>query len=44
MISNDLLDLIDHAMEPEPWECDEQWEYRAMHWRSSAQSGDEQTE
>jgi hypothetical protein len=36
MLSTDgLLDLLDHAIEPETWECDEEWEYRAMHWRPS---------
>lgn len=33
MTTDDVFDLLDHAIEPEPWLCDEQWEYRAMHWR-----------
>lgn len=40
MTTDDLFDLLDHAMEPEPWLCDEQWEYRAMHWRISLADDD----
>ena len=42
MTTDDVLDLLDHAFEPEPWQCDEQWEYRAMHWRSQNEATDEQ--
>jgi hypothetical protein len=30
---DDVFDLLDHAMEPDAWECEGDWEYRAMHWR-----------
>jgi hypothetical protein len=34
--TEDVYDLLDHAVEPDPWECDGDWEYRAMHWRPSS--------
>jgi hypothetical protein len=35
MTIDDVFDLLDHAIEPEIWFCDDPWEYRAMHWRPS---------
>lgn len=32
----DVFDLLDHAVEPDAWECEGEWEYRAMHWRPSS--------
>jgi hypothetical protein len=32
----DVFDLLDHAVEPDAWECEGDWEYRAMHWRPSS--------
>jgi hypothetical protein len=33
---DDVFDLLDHAVEPDAWECEGDWEYRAMHWRPNA--------
>jgi hypothetical protein len=33
---DNVFDLLDHAIEPDAWECDGDWEYRAMHWRPSS--------
>jgi hypothetical protein len=38
MTTDEVFDLLDHAIEPEPWQCDGPWEYRAMHWRPSEAS------
>ena len=38
MTIDDLLDLLEFAIEPETWQCDDAWEYRAMHWRPSETS------
>ena len=40
MTIDDVFDLLDHAIEPEPWLCDAPWEYRAMHWRPNADDDD----
>ncbi len=39
MSTEDVFDLLDHAVEPDAWECEGDWEYRAMHWRPSSSSG-----
>jgi hypothetical protein len=39
MTTDEVFDLLDHAVEPEPWQCDDPWEYRAMHWRPSEAAG-----
>ena len=39
MTTEDVFDLLDHAIEPDAWECDGDWEYRAMHWRPSLATG-----
>jgi hypothetical protein len=36
MTIDDVFDLLEHAIEPETWQCDDAWEYRAMHWRPRA--------
>jgi hypothetical protein len=33
MTTEDVFDLLEHAIEPDPWFCEGPWEYRAMHWR-----------
>jgi hypothetical protein len=38
MSTDDVFDLLAFAMEPETWECDDAWEYRAMHWRPSEEA------
>jgi hypothetical protein len=43
-MTEDVYDLLDHAVEPDPWECDGDWEYRAMHWRPSAGPRPDQAE
>jgi hypothetical protein len=35
MTIDDVFDLLAFAVEPETWQCDDAWEYRAMHWRPS---------
>jgi hypothetical protein len=44
MTTDDVLDLLDYAIEPDAWQCDEHWEYRAMHWRPSERVGPEQND
>lgn len=38
---DEIFDLLEYAVEPEPWLCDAPWEYRAMHWRPSAAGEDD---